>query len=100
MWAKKADTIEELAELIGLDCTVLRDTIDRFNADVRKGHDDEFNRGDATFDNHWGDQSFEAPFKTLGVIDQPPYYAAEMEAGTPDAISAAAFLACASARLR
>jgi len=80
-WAKKADTIEELAELIGLDPATLRATIDRFNADVRKGHDDEFQRGDATFDNHWGDQSFEPPYCTLGLIEQPPYYAAEMEAG-------------------
>ncbi len=73
--------IEQLAELIGLDGAVLRDTVDRFNADVRAGHDDEFQRGDSTFDNHWGDQSFEPPFCTLGVIDQPPFYAAQMEAG-------------------
>ena len=81
LWAKKADTIEELATLVGLDPATLRDTVDRFNADVRAGHDDEFSRGDATFDNHWGDQSFEVPYRTLGLIDQPPYYAAEMEAG-------------------
>ena len=55
--------------------------MERFNADVRKGHDDEFNRGDSTYDNFWGDQSLKPPFCTLGVIDQPPYYAIKMEAG-------------------
>ena len=80
-WSVHADTIEQLAELIGLDGSALRETVDRFNAGVRAGHDDEFQRGDSTFDNHWGDQSFEPPFCTLGVIDQPPYYAAQMEAG-------------------
>ncbi|HET7203536.1 MAG TPA: FAD-binding protein [Steroidobacteraceae bacterium] len=80
-WAARADSIEALAERIGLDGRALRDTVDRFNADVRKGHDDEFQRGDTTFDNFWGDQSFEPPFCTLGVIDQPPFYAIKMEAG-------------------
>jgi len=80
-WSVRADTIEELATLIGLDGEVLRDTVERFNADVRAGHDDEFQRGDSTFDNHWGDQVFEPPYRTLGVLDQPPYYAALMEAG-------------------
>jgi succinate dehydrogenase/fumarate reductase flavoprotein subunit len=80
-WSVKADTIEELAALIGLDGEVLRDTVERFNADVRAGHDDEFGRGDAAFDNHWGDLEFEPPYCTLGVLDQPPYYAALMEAG-------------------
>ncbi len=80
-WAESADTIEALAERIGLDGKVLKDTVERFNADVRKGHDDEFNRGDSTYDNFWGDQSLKPPFCTLGVIDQPPYYAIKMEAG-------------------
>jgi len=80
-WSVRADTIEELAALIALDGEVLRKTVEQFNADVRAGHDDEFRRGDSTFDNHWGDQSFEPPFRTLGVLDQPPYYAALMEAG-------------------
>jgi len=80
-WAVCADSIEALAEGIGLDGRVLRATVDRFNADVRKGHDDEFQRGDTTFDNFWGDQSLEPPFSTLGVIDEPPFYAIKMEAG-------------------
>ena len=80
-WAVSADSIEALAEKLGLDGRVLRDTVDRFNAGVRKGHDDEFQRGDTTFDNFWGDQSLQPPFCTLGLIDLPPFYAIKMEAG-------------------
>ncbi|AOR75748.1 FAD-binding protein [Novosphingobium resinovorum] len=29
----------------------------------------------------WGDTAFEAPFRTLGKIDQGPYFAVKMEAG-------------------
>ncbi len=80
-FAKAADSLEELAALIGVDGAVLTDTVSRFNAAVGRGHDDEFGRGDSTYDNFWGDQSFEPPHCTLGVIDQPPFYAVEVEAG-------------------
>jgi 3-oxosteroid 1-dehydrogenase len=80
-WAKCADSIEALGALIGLDGAVLAATVERFNADVRNGHDNEFGRGDATYDNFSGDPSLPAPFSTLGVIDQGPFYAIEMEAG-------------------
>jgi hypothetical protein len=78
----QADTLEELAEIAGIDPAGLAATVARFNDMVRKGHDDEFNRGDATYDNFymWGDTDFEAPYRTLGVIDQGPYFAVKMEA--------------------
>jgi len=80
-FAIRGDTIEELAKTIGLDPATLKDTVERFNADVRKGHDDEFQRGDTSFDNFWGDETLEPPYCTLGVIDEPPFYAFKMEAG-------------------
>jgi hypothetical protein len=80
-WFARADTIEELAGLIDVDAKGLKETVARFNDDVRKGHDDEFQRGDNTYDNFWGDQSFKPPFCTLGLLDKPPFYAITMEAG-------------------
>lgn len=80
-WFMRADTIESLAGLIGVDADALEDTVARFNDLVRKGHDDDFRRGDNTYDNFWGDPSFEPPFRTLGLLDQPPFYAVRMEAG-------------------
>lgn len=82
-FAMKADTLEELAQIAGIDREGLRAQIDRFNAMVRNGHDDEFNRGDNSYDNFymWGDMDFEPPFRTLGAIDRPPFYAVKMEGG-------------------
>ncbi len=80
-WAKRADTLEALGSLIGVDGTALADTVARFNADVRMGHDNEFGRGDTTYDNFAGDPTLPAPFATLGVIEDGPYYAIEMESG-------------------
>lgn len=80
-WATSADDLVELGDRIGIDAAGLAAAVARFNADVAKGHDDEFGRGDATYDNFWGDQSFPPPYSTLGAIDQAPYYAIEMEAG-------------------
>jgi 3-oxosteroid 1-dehydrogenase len=80
-WAKSADTLEELADITGVDGDALAATVERFNQLVSKGHDDDFGRGDSTFDNFWGDQSLEPPMCTLGAIDQPPYYSIKMEAG-------------------
>ncbi|MFN4135201.1 MAG: FAD-binding protein [Novosphingobium sp.] len=79
----KADTLEELATLAGIDPAGLKDEVEHFNAMVRNGHDDDFQRGDNTYDNFymWGDMDFEPPFRTLGVIDKGPFYAVKMEAG-------------------
>jgi succinate dehydrogenase/fumarate reductase flavoprotein subunit len=82
-YVMKANTLEELADVAGIDARGLQETVARFNDLVRKGHDDDFNRGDNTYDNwcFWGDPAFEPPHRTLGVLDQAPYYAARMEAG-------------------
>jgi len=42
--AWKADTLEGLAEQLGMDQDVLRATVDRYNAFVDKKHDDEFGK--------------------------------------------------------
>jgi predicted oxidoreductase len=57
--------------------------VERFNTMVRAGHDDDFHRGDNTYDNFcmWGDPAFDPPYRTLGQIDQGPFYAVQMESG-------------------
>ncbi len=79
----QADTLEELAAIAGIDAAGLTATVARFNGMVKAGHDDDFNRGDNSYDNFymWGDPAFDAPYRTLGVIDQAPYYAVKMESG-------------------
>jgi 3-oxosteroid 1-dehydrogenase len=80
-YVKTADTLEQLGALLGIDGEALAASAERFNAMVRNGHDDDFGRGDNSNDNFWGDPSFEPPFCTLGVIDEPPFHAVELEAG-------------------
>ncbi len=80
-WASCADTLEELGAKIGVDGAALADTVARFNEGARLGRDDDFDRGKTTFDNFSGDTSLPPPFSTLGVLDQGPFYAIEMEAG-------------------
>ncbi|RVQ68673.1 FAD-binding protein [Croceicoccus ponticola] len=79
----QADTLEELAEMAGIDPAGLVAQVAHFNEMVRNGHDDDFNRGDNSYDNFymWGDMDFEPPYRTLGAIDQGPFYAVKMEAG-------------------
>lgn len=80
-WAMKADTLEELGELIGIDGATLTDTVARFNKDVANGRDTEFGRGDQTYDQFWGDKDFDGVYRTLGPIDTAPFYAVKMESG-------------------
>ncbi len=82
-YVMKADSLKELAEIAGINPQGLVASVERFNGMVAKGHDDDFNRGDNTYDNwvFWGDQSYEPPHCTLGALDQGPYYAVKMEAG-------------------
>ncbi len=59
-----ADTIEELAEKMGMDAQVLQATIDRYNWNCDQGYDHDFNKP--------------APF--LKPIRRAPFYAAKMGA--------------------
>lgn len=71
---KKADSIEELAGMIGVDAAALRATVDRFNGFVAKNHDDDFNRGDRAYDKWLGDP-FHDRNPSLGSISEGPYFA-------------------------
>ena len=79
----QADRLEELAGKAGIEPQGLATTVARFNQMVRNGHDDDFNRGDNSYDNFymWGDPAFDPPYRTLGLIDQGPFYAVKMESG-------------------
>ncbi|MFT4027141.1 MAG: FAD-dependent oxidoreductase [Novosphingobium sp.] len=79
-YLKKADTIEELAVQIGVEPTVLRETVDRWNAFVDKGVDEDFHRGDREYDKWLGDP-FVGPNPSLRRIDQGPFYSVEMIPG-------------------
>ncbi len=78
-----ADSLEELAAKAGIDADGLTATVAHFNDMVRQGRDEDFHRGENSYDNFymWGDAAFDPPYRTLGVIDRGPYYAVKMESG-------------------
>ena len=78
-WLKRADSIEDLAQICGIDVDGLRATIDRFNAFVDQGKDEDFKRGDSAYDNYYGDPSYKNP--NLGHIIKPPFYAVKVYPG-------------------
>jgi 3-oxosteroid 1-dehydrogenase len=77
---KKADTIEELAQLTRIDPAALRATVERFNGFVAKNHDDDFERGERAYDRWLGD-TFHPGNASLGAIEQAPFYAMEVVPG-------------------
>jgi succinate dehydrogenase/fumarate reductase flavoprotein subunit len=75
----EANSFEELATKIGAPPAALRQTADRFNELARKGHDDDFNRGDSAYDNYYGDPTLPNP--NLYPLGKPPYYAFQIILG-------------------
>ncbi len=79
-YLKRADTVEGLAAQIKVDPGTLRATIDRWNAMVDKGRDEDFGRGDREYDKWLGDP-FVGPNPTLRRIDKAPFYSVDMIPG-------------------
>lgn len=75
----EGNSFEELAGKIGVPPDQLRRTADRFNELARKGHDDDFNRGDSAYDNYYGDPTLPNP--NLHPLGEPPYYAFQIILG-------------------
>jgi len=76
-YMKKADTLEELARMCGIDPAGLVAEAKRFNEFCRTGKDLDFNRGGRAFDRCHGDPSVK-PNPNLGAIEQGPFYAVSM----------------------
>ena len=72
-WLEKSDTLEGLAERLGIDGGGLRSAVYRFNQYARRGEDPDFHRGEGGFERYFGDPS--APQRNLGTIEEPPFYA-------------------------
>jgi succinate dehydrogenase/fumarate reductase flavoprotein subunit len=70
-WVVKADTIEELAEKVGLDPDALAETVERYNANAAEGIDPDFDRHRV---------GLMAPGE-LAPIVEPPFYAVEIHPG-------------------
>jgi succinate dehydrogenase/fumarate reductase flavoprotein subunit len=80
-WVMRADTLEGLADEIGLDPAALTKTVARFNDHAEAGFDPDFGRGTSAYDHFYGDRSREGAAVTLGAIREGPFYAVEIASG-------------------
>jgi len=76
----KADTLEELAQKIGVDLAGLAETTTRFNRMAARGVDEDFGRGGTAYDRWYGDPRCK-PNPNLGSIEKAPFYAVKVWPG-------------------
>lgn len=70
----RADSLEELAEILGVPPRSLCDTVSRFNAFAAQGHDADFGRGGSAFIRRRYGDADHAPNANLGEVEKPPFY--------------------------
>jgi 3-oxosteroid 1-dehydrogenase len=78
-WLPRAETLQQLAALVGIDPKGLEETVARWNGFVRQGKDLDYAKGDSAYDRFQGDK--EAPNANLGTIEKPPFYALPVYTG-------------------
>ncbi|MBB1035066.1 3-oxosteroid 1-dehydrogenase [Dietzia sp. CQ4] len=76
----KADTLAELAGLIGVPADALEKTAARFNGFAERGVDEDFQRGVSGYDHYYGDPT-NKPNPSLGPVRKAPFFAAKMVPG-------------------
>jgi 3-oxosteroid 1-dehydrogenase len=80
-WVARGGSPAELAGRIGADPAALSGTVRQWNEACADGTDPEFGRGQDAYERFCGDPAAR-PNPSLGPIDEAPYYAVEVLAGT------------------
>jgi 3-oxosteroid 1-dehydrogenase len=73
-WVVKADTLEELADKLGVDKAGLLTTVKEFNKHARKGKDPIYHRGESDYDTY----ASGTPAVTLAPVEKAPFYGAQI----------------------
>ena len=77
----QSDTLDGLAEQLGLPVDAVTATVERFNGYALSGKDEDFGRGETPWDRVvagvFGPHT-DGPNKCLGVVDAAPYYAVQV----------------------
>ncbi len=76
----RANTLEQLADQIGVPTDSLKSTVARFNENAIKGEDPDYNRGWSAQDRYYGDPRVK-PNCSLGPIETAPFYAVRVYPG-------------------
>jgi hypothetical protein len=80
-WVVRGGSLAALARRIGVPPAALADTVRRWNDVCAQGSDRDFGRGKGAYERLCGDPAVH-PNPCLGSIDEAPYYALEVLAGT------------------
>jgi hypothetical protein len=95
-WVMRADSLGELAGMLGFDPAALAATVARFNEGAARGEDAEHGRGSSAFARSTaGDPHAAHP--NLGTLAEPPFCAVRLKLG---GISAAGLLTDPDARVQ
>jgi len=79
-WLKRAGSVAELAQQLGINPETLSATIERFNGFARRGKDEDFNRGGRAYDQFLGDRT-QIPSPSMGPLEKAPFYAYQFYPG-------------------
>ena len=77
---RRADSVQELAEKMGVPADALEETFARFNEFAAKGEDPDFGRGENGYDRYYGDPRSQ-PNPCLAPLEKPPFYAVKIFPG-------------------
>jgi succinate dehydrogenase/fumarate reductase flavoprotein subunit len=80
-WIAHGASLAGLAARIGVDPDVLENTVSRWNEGCASGADPDFGRGENAYERFCGDPAIR-PNGSIGPIDEAPYFAVEVLAGT------------------
>jgi 3-oxosteroid 1-dehydrogenase len=75
-----ADSVDELADKVGIDKANLIETVNNMTAYAKSGEDLEFKRGSFAYDRYYGDPEVK-PNNCLAPMTQGPYYAVRLSLG-------------------
>ncbi|MEV4124760.1 FAD-dependent oxidoreductase [Nocardia sp. NPDC049707] len=78
-WLIQADSIHDLATLLGIAPDALASTITRFNNMAATGRDEDFGRGRSRYEHAFGDPAAVHP--NLGPVAEPPFFALPIHPG-------------------
>jgi len=81
-WVTRRPDLPSLAAALGIEAEVLAATVARWNKMAAQLRDDDFGRGDSAYDQWMGEVTLQRGHaSTLGPLDEPPYYAAQVHSG-------------------
>lgn len=81
-YLQRANTLEDLAKLCGIDAGGLVETVGRYNTHARRGEDPEFGRGSTPYNRKQGDPNHAGPNPCVAPIEQRPFYAVKVLPGS------------------